>query len=155
MVKPLLFVVLSACAACAPTRPYPARTHAHIWEGANVVAVLLPDSGAVAIARITRLLEQRGFHVTGHYAATLETAPMPAENQHCAASVQVQVMGHTALLSGQNFCWLLSGRARPLYYSARSQVPALNYDCVAWGLNQLEAVAEALHGEKTVHFRRP
>jgi len=120
-----------------------------------VVAVLLPDSGAAATARIARLLEQRGFRVTGQHATALDTAPMPAENKQCAASVQVQVMGHTALLSGQNFCWVLSGRPRPLYYSARSQVPALNYDCVAWGLTQVEAVAEALHGEKTVHFRRP
>ena len=155
VMKLLLFIVFGACTACALVRPQPAPAPAHPWEGANVVAVQMPDSGAVALARVVRALEQYGFHVRSVNPTAVETEPLPAENRRCSASIQVQLVGHTALLSGQNYCQVLFGTPRPLNYSARIQVPYSNYDCMAWGVAQLEAVAQALQGEKIPHFRRP
>lgn len=125
-------------------------------EGANVVAVLLVDSGAVAWARTAQLLTARGYHVPARDAAALwlETEPRrPPEG--CFTSLRATVMGHTVLLSGTSRCVLVNHLPHPLWYSAQSHVPFANFDCYAWGWDELLAVAQGLSGRKIVSFRRP
>jgi hypothetical protein len=125
-------------------------------EGANVVAVLLADSGAVARARVVQVLTQRGYRVTAEAAGErVETAPTLAGNRRCSTVLQGLILGHVVLLSGHALCELHGQRPRPLTHSAYSHVTFQNYDCVAWGWNEVEAVAQALHGDKVFRFQHP
>lgn len=64
-------------------------------------------------------------------------------------------MGHTVLLSGNSWCILTHNSPRPLWYSTTSRVPFANFDCYAWGWDELQAVAHELSGIRIVYFRRP
>lgn len=123
-------------------------------EGATVIAVLLPDSGAVAFERVARLLVQQGYSVETRdpTAQRLTTAPHPLAEAPFSTSVQAIVMGHTVLFSGSVF-YKTSRSGRALMYSAYSHVHFANYDYVAAGWRELEAIVQALPGKrKVVHF---
>jgi hypothetical protein len=70
-------------------------------EGANVVAVRLADSAAVALKRVVRVLESRGYRVQ-----TCDSIPWRVETKghqtpaDCLVSIQATVLGHSVLLSG-------------------------------------------------------
>lgn len=125
-------------------------------EGADILAVLLPDSGAVAREYLVAVLHARGYQVLPYNAVThqLETTAKQTP-ERCLTSIQATVLGHTVLLSASAWCQLHYYRPRPVHYSAQSQVPFANFDCYAWGWRELTAVAKDLAGLKIVSFRHP
>jgi alpha-tubulin suppressor-like RCC1 family protein len=125
-------------------------------EGANVVAVLLADSGMVVWQRVVQILEVRGYRLLTRDSTTwrLETRPIQTP-ELCLTSIQATVFGHTVLLSAKSWCFLLGYQPHPVWYSAKSHVPFANFDCYAWGWNELAAVAKELSGKKVVSFRHP
>jgi len=125
-------------------------------EGADVVAVLLPDSGAMALKRVVQVLEARGYRVQTYDSirGRVETQARQSP-ESCLTSLQATVLGHTVLLSATSLCILHSYRPHPVRYSAYSQVPFANFDCYAWAWRELAAAAKGLAGKKTVSFRHP
>jgi hypothetical protein len=125
-------------------------------EGADILAVLLSDSGAVARGRVVQVLEAQGYQVLPYNATThqLETKAKQTP-ESCLTSIQVTVLGHTVLLSAASWCQFEHYRPQPVHYSAQSQVHFANFDCYAWGWCELAVVAKDLAGRKTVSFRHP
>ena len=123
-------------------------------EGAQVVAVLVADSGAGAWARTARTLEKLGYRVPERDSAagrlSTEAWFAPGSGAQCLTSVQALVLGHTVLLTGTVYCGLFQHRPEPVAYSAQPRGPYGNFDCAAWGWGELRAVALALGGTKTV-----
>jgi hypothetical protein len=125
-------------------------------QGADILAVLLPDSGAVARGHVVEALAARGYQVLTYNVTTHQfDAKAKQTPESCFTSIQVTVLGHTVLLSATSWCQLHHYRPQPVHYSAQSQVPFANFDCYAWGWNELAAVAKGLAGLKTVSFRHP
>jgi hypothetical protein len=125
-------------------------------EGADVVAVLLADSGAVAWQRVCQVLQVRGYQLLTRDSTTwqLETKPLQTPAL-CLTSIQAIVLGHTVLLSAKSWCFIQGYRPHPVHYSTKSQVPFANFDCYAWGWQELAAVAKGLAGKKVVSFQHP
>jgi len=150
--KGLLVVLLLAF---APALAQVAATHPR--EGARGVAVLLADSGAVAWARTAQALATLGYRVQERDSAAgrLGTEAWFIEGQaQCLTSVEALVLGHTVLLTGTSYCPLFHHKPLPVYYSATSHVPFANFDCFAWGWAEVNVVARALGGRKTVWLPR-
>ncbi|MDO7854355.1 hypothetical protein [Hymenobacter convexus] len=124
-------------------------------EGVNVIAVAMPDSGAVLLERVARVLLQQGYLISSRDQTTLQltTEPQPLHGCRCAATFQVTVMGHAALLSGV-VSRPLSSFISPLYYSAFSHVAFQNLDYVAEAWSLLETIAHGLSDE-AVYFQHP
>ena len=72
----------------------------------------------------------------------------------CLTSVEALVLGHTVLPTGTSYCPLFHHKPLPVYYSATSHVPFANFDCFAWGWTEVNVVARALGGRKTVWLPR-
>jgi len=125
-------------------------------EGVDIVAVLLPDSGAVAVNRVVHILQARGYHVqrSDSVRGRVETQARQTP-ERCLTSLQATMLGHTVLLSATSWCILHNYRPHPVRYSAYSQVPFGNFDCYAWAWRELAEVAKGLDGKKTVSFRHP
>ena len=103
-------------------------------EDTNVIAVLLPDSGAVAFGRLAQMLVKRGYRikVRDQMALHLKTEPRRIyDGDIFSASVELIQMGHTALFSGMGYRDSPGYRSVPLAYSAHSQVTVGNFDFVA------------------------
>jgi hypothetical protein len=124
-------------------------------EGANVVAVLLADSGAVAWKRVVRVLQALGYSLQTRDSITGRIETKARQAAKCFTTVEVILLGHTVLLSGKAMCQSWYYKPRPVWYSAQSHVHFANFDCYAWGWNQLAAIAEELKGKKVVSFRHP
>lgn len=150
-----------ACGACGSVRPQP-RVSGRVprpedsRQEATVLAVLLPDSGAVAWARVAHVLAQHGYRVAEREARGLRlvTAPTLTGNGQCAVTLHVTVMGHVALLSGQVFCERHAYRPKPMYYSHYGNT-VFGHDDAAWGWSQLARIAGALPAEKVHYFHLP
>ncbi len=125
-------------------------------EDANVVAVLLADSGSVAQKRVVQVLKTRGYQIQAcdSVARRVETKTHQTP-EGCLVSIEATVLGHTVLLSGKVYCELRSYSPKAISYSVRNRVPVGNFDCYKWGWNELAVVAERLGGKKVVSFRNP
>jgi hypothetical protein len=144
-----LGVLIPAFAAHAQPRPGP-------LEGANVLAVLLADSGTAAHQRVLQVLAARRYRVQTYEASRgrIETLPHPTPHD-CLFSLAALVLGHTVLLSGDTHCILRDYAPKPVSYSTKHRVPVGNFDCYQWGWQELAMVAEELKGKKVVTFRQP
>ncbi|MDO7849444.1 hypothetical protein Q5H92_23975 [Hymenobacter sp. M29] len=153
--KRLLVILLLLYLPARAQHLAPHKTPAH-EEGVNVIGVLLPDSGAVLLERVARVLQVQGYVLGSRNETTLQltTEPQPLHGCSCYASFEVTVMGHAALLSGVAGHYYLFFDKRPLSYSAFSHVAFQNTDFIAEGWALLETIARGLSDE-AVYFRRP
>lgn len=145
----ILGVLITALSAQAQQRPGP-------LEGANVIAVLLADSGTAAHQHVLQVLAARGYRVQSYEASRgrIETLTHPTP-EDCLFSLEALVLGHTVLLSGYTHCVLRDYAPKPVAYSPQHRMPVGNFDCYKWGWNELAAVAAELKGKKIVTFRHP
>jgi hypothetical protein len=145
----ILVVLVTALPAQAQQLPGP-------LEGANVIAVLLADSGTAAQQHVLQVLAARGYRAQAYDATRgrIETQTHPTPHD-CLFSLEALVLGHTILLSGNTHCILRDYVPKAVSYSTANRVPVGNFDCYKWGWNELAAVAEELKGKKIVTFRHP
>jgi hypothetical protein len=150
--------LLACVLACGAVRAQDAGS-SDAREGAQVVAVLVADSGPGAWARTARTLQRLGYYVQERdsTAGRLSTEAWfaPGSNAQCLTSVQALVLGHTVLLTGTRYCALFQHRPEPVAYATRPRGPYGNFDCAAWGWGELRAVARALAGTHTVWLPYP
>ncbi|MVN79218.1 hypothetical protein GO988_23040 [Hymenobacter sp. HMF4947] len=124
-----LLVLGFALAALAGQAPPPTRGPV---EGADRVAVLLADSGAIARARVMQVLEAWGYQLLPYDAVTRQLGTKAKQTpEGCSTSIQATVLGHTVLLSASSWCQLQHYHPQPVHYSAHRQVPFANFDCYA------------------------